>query len=101
MEKYISVKELCEYCNNQVEHGITPNDFMRMNFIEIPTWISVEDDLPTDYDTYIVICNDGTYGMGWYHVKDKKWCIEGCDMSFNPNVTHWMYKPIPPKPYNC
>ena len=35
MSKYISVEELQKFCNNQKDHSITPNDFQRMNHLEI------------------------------------------------------------------
>lgn len=36
MSKYIKVDDLQEYCNNMKDHSITPNEFQRMNHIEIP-----------------------------------------------------------------
>lgn len=36
MSKYIKVDDLQRYCDNQKDHTITPNDFQRMNFIELP-----------------------------------------------------------------
>ena len=33
--KYISVDALQAFCDNQIDHSITPNDFQRMNQIEI------------------------------------------------------------------
>ena len=33
--KYISVDALQAFCDNQIDHSITPNDFQRMNHIEI------------------------------------------------------------------
>ena len=33
--KYISVDALQAFCDNQKNHSITPNDFQRMNQIEI------------------------------------------------------------------
>lgn len=33
--KYISVDDLQAYCDNQKDHSITPNEFQRMNHIEI------------------------------------------------------------------
>ena len=36
MSKYIKVDDLQKYCDNQKDHAITPNDFQRMNFIELP-----------------------------------------------------------------
>ena len=33
--KYISVDDLQAYCDNQKDHSITPNEFQRMNYIEI------------------------------------------------------------------
>ena len=34
--KYVNVDDLQAYCDNQIDHSITPNDFQRMNHIEIP-----------------------------------------------------------------
>ena len=36
MSRYIKVDDLQRYCDNQKDHSITPNDFQRMNFIELP-----------------------------------------------------------------
>lgn len=33
--KYISIDTLQAYCDNQKDHNITPNDFQRMEHIEI------------------------------------------------------------------
>ena len=35
MSKYIKVDDLQTFCDNQASHSITPNDFQRMNCIEI------------------------------------------------------------------
>ena len=33
--KYIGIDDLQAYCDNQKDHSITPNEFQRMNHIEI------------------------------------------------------------------
>ena len=33
--KYVSVDDLQAYCDNQIDHSITPNDFQRMNHLDI------------------------------------------------------------------
>ena len=33
--KYVKVDDLQAYCDNQIDHSITPNDFQRMNHLEI------------------------------------------------------------------
>ncbi len=35
MSRYIKVDDLQAFCDNQADHSITPNDFQRMNYIEI------------------------------------------------------------------
>ena len=35
MSRYIKVDNLQKYCANQKDHSITPNDFQRMNQIEM------------------------------------------------------------------
>ena len=35
MSKYIKIDDLQAFCDNQTDHSITPNDFQRMNYIEI------------------------------------------------------------------
>ena len=36
MSKYVKVDDLQAFCDNQIDHTITPNVFQRMNHIEIP-----------------------------------------------------------------
>ena len=36
MSKYIKVDDLQAYCDNQIDHSITPNVFQRMNHYEFP-----------------------------------------------------------------
>lgn len=33
--KYVKVDDLQAYCDHQIDHSIMPNDFQRMNHIEI------------------------------------------------------------------
>ena len=33
--KYVKVDDLQAYCDNQIDHSITPNDFQRMNHREV------------------------------------------------------------------
>ena len=33
--KYVTVDDLQAYCDNQTDHSITPNDFQRMNYLDI------------------------------------------------------------------
>ena len=33
--KYVKVDDLQAYCDNQIDHSITPNDFQRMNHLEV------------------------------------------------------------------
>lgn len=35
MSKYIKLDDLQEFCDHQIAHEITPNDFQRMNHLEI------------------------------------------------------------------
>ena len=35
MSKYVKVDDLQAYCDNQIDHSITPNVFQRMEHIEI------------------------------------------------------------------
>lgn len=56
-------------------------------------WISVEDALPKDVETYLVRTEDG-YLTAWYYMQRHQWhdIVEG--MVLHP--THWM--PIPELP---
>ena len=47
--KYVSVDDLHAYCDNQKDHSITPNDFQRMNHIDIPDDI---EDFSDGYHTF-------------------------------------------------
>ena len=33
--KYVKVDDLQAYCDNQIDHSITPNDFQRMNHLDV------------------------------------------------------------------
>ena len=33
--KYVKVDDLQAYCDNQIDHSITPNDFQRMKYLEV------------------------------------------------------------------
>ena len=35
MSRYIKIDDLQAYCDNQIDHSITPNDFQRMNSVEL------------------------------------------------------------------
>lgn len=53
--KYISVDDLQAYCDNQKDHSITPNEFQRMNHIEL------------------VLCKDCTKRREWFCELDGKY----------------------------
>jgi hypothetical protein len=63
-----------------------------------PKWISVNDDLPA-----LVITPCLIYADGWIRVADWSHDRRGIDWWFyvdgeyNPEVTHWMPLPEPPK----
>lgn len=82
MGKYISVDALVEYCKNQKDHSITPNDFMRMGHYEIPYDVVKKFYQPgttsvTDYllnSTYvheIVVFRIGGYIEGATYIDDE------------------------------
>lgn len=49
MSKYIKLDDLQEFCDHQIAHEITPNEFQRMNHIEIPDDIG---DFSDGYHTF-------------------------------------------------
>ena len=53
---YISVDDLQAFCDNSKDHAITPNDFQRMNQIEVVLCKNCENWIPgyiTDQDDFI------------------------------------------------
>ena len=69
--KYISVDDLQAYCDNQIGHSITPNEFQRMNHIEI---VRCKDCWKRD--TYQCCVHVG--GMPYSHDTDDEWfCADG------------------------
>lgn len=57
-------------------------------------WISVEDELPRDWNDVILI-NDGEIGIGYYDVSRKEW--RDYTKSYTCNITHWMPAPELPE----
>ena len=58
MSRYIKVDDLQRYCDNQKDHSITPNDFQRMNFIELPDKHGRLGDLDLCLKTFKIYCQD-------------------------------------------
>ena len=84
--KYISVDDLQAYCDNQKDHSITPNEFQRMNNIEIVRCKDCKHRpvKPNDYENGFDLefpdgkcpcqCDDGWYS--WYPA-DNWFCADG------------------------
>ena len=53
-------------------------------------WINVKDRLPTD-ENYVLALTDNEIFENCYRLDLKRWNRK------NDLVTHWMYKPLPPK----
>lgn len=92
---YIKVRDLLDFCANQKDHSITPNDIMRMNQVG---WISVKDRLPKGE----CIAYSRKYGemmMGYIGETDESDTRYCCDSNTEwlGDVTHWMPLPEPPK----
>ena len=78
MSKYIKVDDLQSYCDNQKDHTITPNDFQRMNQIEIGWHTGT----PTEEGWYLIkyVCiHEGRYKgrLSYRAVKRYKDEIDG------------------------
>ena len=57
---------------------------------EHPHWISVEDELPDKYDTYLVATDGNVVEVSLYD-------IDGWHNWSGGKTTHWMLLPAPPK----
>ena len=58
MSKYIKVDDLQEYCDHQIAHEITPNEFQRMKHIEIIMCKDCKYNNPFGCDKHNVIVSD-------------------------------------------
>ena len=47
---YIGIETLLNFCENSKDHAVTPNDFMRMNRVQMPS-------TEIDFDEILVICD--------------------------------------------
>ena len=80
--KYISVDDLQAYCDNQIGHSITPNEFQRMNHIEIVRCKDckhkpIKGDLRIEFPDYKCPCQNSD--DDWYsYMPDDDWfCADG------------------------
>lgn len=67
----------------------------------VPRWIPVTERLPEPGVPCLCWCKSGTYGqIRWYGLyyltSHRTWAIYDNDYE-NQEVTHWMYRPEPPK----
>ena len=67
----------------------------------VPRWIPVTERLPEPGVPCLCWCKGGTYGQirwfGLYYLTSHRtWAIYDNDYE-NQEVTHWMYRPQPPK----
>lgn len=65
-------------------------------------WISVTERLPEPGEPCLCWCKGGTYGqIRWYGLyyltSHRTWAFYDNDYIDNREVTHWMYRPEPPK----
>ena len=68
----------------------------------VPTWIPVTERLPEPDVPCLCWCKGGEYSqIRWYGLyyltSHGKWAIYDNDFIDNKEVTHWMYRPEPPK----
>jgi len=56
-------------------------------------WISVEDELPDDYELKLVT-NGAIHGIAYYHSNGNSWQYQTQTIF---NVTHWRPLPAPPE----
>ena len=95
---YIKIRDLLDFCANQKDHSITPNDIMRMNHVG---WISVKDRLPATENFVLFTVGErviyGSYdGKDWYEYEGC-WDTDVIYLGPGERVTHWMPLPEPPK----
>lgn len=92
VDKYIKVRDLLDFCANQKDHSITPNDIMRMNHVG---WISVKDKMPGN-NKDILIYGEWTGQSG---TKYREIHLSGMDDFIYQGNTPiaWMPLPEPPK----
>ena len=101
-EGYIKISDLLDFCDNQKDHSITPNDIIRMNhsyFAEnYPCWISVKDRLPDAQKDYLVFRRLPTRAVtiAWYAGENGWLALDG-GFYTDGVVTHFMPLPEPPE----
>lgn len=87
---YIGLETLLEFCSNQKDHCVTPNDFMRMNRVKIDErphreWkpLGEPDDLCT-HSWYF--CSNCSFRTTWHMVDIFHFCPNcGADMRGEKN----------------
>ena len=109
---YIGIETLLYFCNNQKDHCVTPNDFMRMNRVKIDErlhgeWIPCSERLPEirfdlnsrTSDTVFVCLENLTRHMAFYCADDIwRFCESGeAKESMWDKVIAWMPLPEPYK----
>ena len=86
---YIKVRDLLDFCDNQNEHSITPNDIMRMNRVG---WISARDRLPEAEGSTLICTEKGAVCTAKFYPKTGKW-----NGWAGKNARYWMPLPEGPK----
>ena len=91
MSKYIKVDDLQSYCDNQKDHTITPNDFQRMNQIEIGWHTGT----PTEEGLYLTVVKiDDGNGKHCYTYEPVFWKDGWCFRHNTQPIVAWI--PITP-----
>lgn len=96
-----------EYMLNGVRSSDVCRDalaYIQQLEVQVPKWISVEDRLPEKIATGCLVYADGwTQVADWTHDKyGNDWWFY-VDGEYDPEITHWMPLPEPPKEdeYDC
>lgn len=61
------------------------------------TWISVNDELPSDINLFLVYTNNGHMALASYY--REYWMTDGRTWNNKKSgiITHWQHLPLPPK----
>lgn len=97
-------EELAQKAADAIEElqAINQRQLLEIAVLSKPRWIPVTERLPEPDVPCLCWCKGGTYGqIRWYGLyyltSHRTWAFYDNDYTDNKEVTHWMYRPEPPK----
>lgn len=97
---YIGIETLLNFCSNDKNHCVTPNDFMRMNRIKIDErphgeWIPCSERLPDMNKKVLCACIANIYEV--LELRAIGWFYDNAHIYMKGFVLAWMPLPEPYK----